>query len=81
MTRYTKVISLFGSYYTKTIEKIKHHKNKTREVKESTVQKAFLEGKAEVYVYFEETAKEMLLDNFSNPEDIRKYLGKGFLPK
>ncbi|WP_430885080.1 hypothetical protein [Fusibacter sp. JL216-2] len=81
MNQYTKVISLFGSYYTKTFEKIKHHKTKVREVKESTVKKAFLEGKAEVLVYFEETDKEMLLDNFSDPEDIKKYLGKGFLPK
>ncbi len=81
MNQYTKVISLYGSYYTKTFEKIKHHKNKTREVKESTVQKAFIDGKAEVLVYFEEKNEEMLLDNFSDPDDIRKYLGKGFLPK
>ncbi len=81
MTQYTKVISLFGSYYTKTFEKIKHHKNKIREIKASTVQKAFLEGKAQVLVYFEETDKEIVLDLFSDQNDIRKYLGKGFLPK
>jgi len=81
MNQYAKVISIYGSYYTKTFEKIKHHKNKTREVKESTVQKAFLEGKAEVLVYFEEKDDEMLLDNFSDPDLIKKYLGKGFLPK
>ncbi len=81
MNRYTKVITLFGYYYTKEFEKIKHHKNKIREVREETVRKFFKEGSAEVLVYFEETDNEMLLDHLSDPEDIRKYLGKKFLVK
>lgn len=81
MNRYTKVITIFGHYYTKEFEKVKHHKNKIREVKEETVVKFFKDGSAEVLVFFEEDGREILLDNFSDPADIKKYLGKKFLMK
>lgn len=80
MERYTKVIDLLGSYYTKEYKKKKHHKNKIREVKESTVEKFFLQGKAEVLVIMEEQNIEILLDVFSDRNDIKRYLGKSFLP-
>ncbi|MBI9012352.1 MAG: hypothetical protein JEZ08_09015 [Clostridiales bacterium] len=79
MKRYTKVIGISGSIYTVEFEKIRHHDNKVREVREDTVIKPFKAGKAEVMVIFEETQKQMLLDNFSDEELIRKYLGKKFL--
>ncbi|WP_432665809.1 hypothetical protein R9X47_05900 [Wukongibacter baidiensis] len=79
MERYTKVIELMGSYYTKEYRKKKKHKNKVREIKEDTVRKFFLQGKAEVLVIMEESEKEILLDFTSDTEDIKKYLGKSFL--
>ena len=41
MNRYTKIIGLTGSIYVKEFEKIKHHKNKIREINEETVAKVF----------------------------------------
>lgn len=79
MKRYTKLIRITGSYFTIKFEKIKHYSNKTRVVREDTVAKAFKEGKAEVYVFFEETGKDYLLDNFSDEDLIKKFLGKTFL--
>lgn len=79
MKRYVKSIGLTGSHYTNEFEKIKNYANKIREVREETVAKAFKEGKAEVLVFFEETGKELLLDDFSDKADIKKYLGKKFL--
>lgn len=79
MNQYTKVIGITGSMYTKSFIKIKHHKNKIRELNEATVIKSFLEGDAEILVFFEETGEEIIIDAFSPEEDIRKYLGKGFL--
>lgn len=79
MKRYTKTIGISGSHYTNEFEKIKHHSNKVREVREETVAKMFKEGKAEVLVIFEETGKQMLLDDFSDKDLIKKYLGKKFL--
>ncbi|SHJ76881.1 hypothetical protein [Paramaledivibacter caminithermalis] len=80
MERYTKVIDLMGSYFTKEYKKKKNHKNKIREVKEDTVRKFFLQGKAEVMIIIEESQKELLLNIDSNTEDIEKYLGRSFLP-
>ena len=40
MNRYTKVINMMESYFTKDFEKAKKGITKTREVKEETVQKA-----------------------------------------
>ncbi|MDK2918567.1 MAG: hypothetical protein PWQ37_1300 [Candidatus Petromonas sp.] len=81
MDRYTKVIGLTGSYFSKEYKKKKHHKNKIREIKEDTVSKFFKEGKAEVLIIFEENGKEILLNFSSDQEDIKKYLGKSFLPE
>ncbi len=79
MNRYTKVIGFTGSMYTKEHTKIKHHKNKIREINEDTVAKAFKSGTAEVMVYFEETDIEILVDAYSDDETIKKYLGKKFI--
>lgn len=79
MNRYTKVIGLTGSMYVKEFEKIKHHKNKVRELNEETVAKVFKEGNTEVTVYFEETDTEIIIDDFSDLELVKKYLGKKFL--
>jgi len=79
MKRYTKMIGFTGSHFTSEFEKIKHHTNKIREVREDTVAKMFVAGKAEVLVIFEETNKQFLLDNFSDRDLIKKYLGKKFL--
>lgn len=81
MNRYNKIIDVTGQYYTKEYIKIKHHKNKTRVIKEETVMKTFLEGDAEVLVIFPDTGKEILIDYFSDPELIEQYLGRHFLPK
>ena len=75
MNRYTKIINMMDSYYTKDYEKTKKNITKVREVREETVRKFFLQGDCEVLVVFEETGREILIDDFSSDEDIRKYLG------
>ena len=50
-----------------------------REVKEETVRKAFLKGNCEVLVILEDSDREILLDDFSSDEDIKKYLGASFI--
>jgi len=79
MNKYTKIIGIAGTMYTKEFVKIKHHQNKTRFLTEATVIKAFKNGNSEVDVYFEETDKILTLTPFSDEDDIRKYLGKKFL--
>lgn len=79
MNRYTKIIGLTGTMYVKEFIKIKHHKNKLRDINEDTVVKAFKNGDAEITVYFEETDNEIIVDAFSDQETIKKYLGKKFL--
>jgi len=79
MTKYSKIISMTGSMYTKEFIKIKHHKNKIRELNESTVVKAFKNGDAEILVFFEETGEEIIIDAFSDDTSIKRYLGKAFL--
>lgn len=81
MVRYTKFINLMGNYYTKDFEKEKKNIIKVREVREETVKKSFLQGDCEVLVVFEDTGKEILIDDFSSEEDIKKYLGKSFIKK
>ena len=81
MNRYTKIINMMDSYYTKDYEKTKKNINKVREVREETVRKFFLQGDCEVLVVFEETGREILIDDFSSDEDIRKYLGPKFINK
>ncbi|MBS7525487.1 hypothetical protein KHM83_02205 [Fusibacter paucivorans] len=79
MKQYTKTIGLSGAMYTKSFDKIKHHKNKVRELNEATVAKAFLEGDATIQVIFEETGDTFIIDAFSSDESIKKYLGKAFI--
>lgn len=79
MNRYTKIIGMTGVIYTKEFEKIKHHKNKIRDISEDTVAKVFKGGDAEIKVYFEETDTEILIDAFSDSELVKKYLGKKFI--
>ncbi|WP_131079215.1 hypothetical protein [Clostridioides difficile] len=81
MNRYTKIINMMGSYYTKDFEKEKKNVIKVREVKEDTVRKFFLQGDCEVLVVFEDTGKEILIDDFSPEEDNKKYLGAKFINK
>lgn len=81
MVKYTKVINMMGSYYTKDFLKEKKDIIKVREVKEETVRKFFLQGDCEVLVVFEDTEKEIVIDDFSPEEDIKKYLGSSFLNK
>ena len=81
MNRYTKIINMMDSYYTKDYEKTIKNITKVREVREETVRKFFLQGDCEVLVVFEETGREILIDDFSSDEDIRKYLGPKFINK
>ena len=81
MNRYTKIINMMDSYNTKDYEKTKKNITKVREVREETVRKFFLQGDCEVLVVFEETGREILIDDFSSDEDIRKYLGPKFINK
>ena len=81
MNRYTKIINMMDSYYTKDYEKTKKNITKVREVREETVRKFFLQGDCEDLVVFEETGREILIDDFSSDEDIRKYLGPKFINK
>lgn len=79
MQHYTRVITVKGNYFTRAFIKKKHHTDKIREISRDTVKKHFLEGNAEITVYFEESGKEIVLSQFSDPETIRKYLGNDFL--
>lgn len=81
MNRYTKFINMMGSYYTKDYEKEKKNIIKVREIKEETVRKFFLQGDCEILVVFEDTGREILIDDFSPVEDIKKYLGSSFVDK
>ena len=73
MNRYTKIINMMESYFTKDFEKTKKGFTKVREVKEETVRKAFLKGNCE------DSDREILIDDFSPDEDIKKYLGASFI--
>ena len=81
MNRYTKIINMMESYFIKDYEKTKKGITKKREVREETVRKFFLQGDCEVLVVFEETGREILIDDFSSEDDIRKYLGPKFINK
>lgn len=81
MNKYTKVINMMDSYFTKDYEKTKKNITKVREVREETVMKFFLQGDCEVLVILEESGKEILIDDFSSDEDIKKYLGAKFINK
>ena len=79
MTRYTKIINMMDSYFVKDYEKTKKGITKKREVRAETVQKAFLKGDGEVLVILEDSGREILIDDFSSDEDIKKYLGAKFI--
>lgn len=79
MHYYTKKMGFTGVIYIKEYEKIKHHKNKMRDINESTVIKHFKAGEAVITVFNEENGNEVVIDAFSDDEMIRKYLGKQFL--
>ncbi len=81
MNRYTKIINMMESYYTKDYEKHKKNITKVREVREETVRKFFLQGDCEVLVVLEDSGREILIDEFSSDEDIKKYLGAKFINK
>ena len=81
--QYIKVIRISGSYYAREFQKKeKYNKNiKKREVDEKTVLEQFLKGDALVRVIFEDSEREPILLSYeSDPEIIRRYLGKSFLP-
>ncbi|GKZ02692.1 hypothetical protein ANS014_11260 [Paraclostridium bifermentans] len=59
----------------------KKNVTKVREVREDTVRKFFLQGDCEVLVILEDSGREILLDDFSSEEDIKKYLGPKFINK
>ncbi len=81
MNRYTKIINMMDSYFTKDYEKVKKNITKVRAVREETVRKFFLQGDCEVLVILEDSGREILIDDFSPEEDIKKYLGVKFLKK
>lgn len=79
MNQYTKKIGFTGTIFLKEYSKIKEHKNKIRMINEETVAEQFKKGKAEVTVLNEESGNQITLDINSDPEDIKKYLGKKFM--
>lgn len=79
MNHYTKKIGFTGTIYIKEYGKIKHHKNKMRELNEDTVIEQFKKGEAVITVLNEESGKETVIDIYSSEEEIRKYLGAKFL--
>lgn len=81
MHYYLRKLGYTGIIYTKEYDKIKHHKNKIRDINEETVIKHFKSGNATIRVFNEENMKEFIVDPFSSEEDIKKYLGKKFLSR
>jgi len=79
MYTYKRTIGITGCIYTREFEKIKHHKNKVRDISEPTVIKQFKAGNAQVNVYFEETGEMLTITPDTDPDVIKKYLGKKFL--
>ena len=79
-TRYIKIITLKGSYFTKEYEKKKKDVIKVRKVLEETVKKFFKARDCEVLISFQETGREVLVTPDSSTEDIKKYLGEKFIP-
>lgn len=80
MNQYTKVFSLVdGQYFTKEHQKIKNHKNKVRPIQEDTVAKNFLANDAVITIIFEETGKTLVIDDFTDEEIVKSYLGNKFL--
>ncbi len=81
MNQYNKYIDLKGSYFTRVHKKKSKHGDKLRYLREETVAKEFLKGSATVIVHIEELDSDIELDNFSDPELIRTYLGDKFIER
>lgn len=82
MANYIRVIKMSGGFYAREFEKRNEEDNKFRIVEEITVRKHFLEGNTKIRVSFEEDSREdIILDEFSDPAEIKKYLGAKFLEK
>ncbi len=79
---YVKIIRMSGSFFVREFQKKEKVKKniKYREVDEKTVLQQFKDGDSTVEIYFEDLDREpILLDSFSEPEMIKKYLGEKFL--
>ena len=79
---YIRVIRISGSFFAREFQKKDKIKNNSqyREVDEKTVAKQFIEGEAKVEVIFEDSDREsIMLDNESDPDLIRRYLGQNFV--
>lgn len=79
---YVKIIRMSGSFFAREFQKKeKVRKNiKYREVDEKTVAQQFKDGDTTVEIYFEDSEREpIILDDFSDRELIKKYLGDRFL--
>ncbi len=77
MERYYRIIGITGSYFYK-----EYTKSQKREVRRETVKKFFLENKIEVEIIFEDSEQNnILVDYYSEIDDIKKYLGRDFIPK
>lgn len=79
---YVKIIRISGSFFAREFQKKEKVKKniKYREVDEKTVAQQFKDGDTTVEIYFEDSDREsIILDNFSDAELIRKYLGDKFI--
>lgn len=79
---YIKIIRISGSFFAREFQKKEKVKKniKYREVDEKTVAQQFRDGEATVEIYFEDSEREpFTLDNFSDAEMIKRYLGDKFL--
>ncbi len=80
--KYVRIIRISGSYFAREFERDRDSSKKKqyREVDEGTVADQFQKGDASVEVIFEDSDRSsILLDPESDPELIKKYLGRRFL--
>ncbi len=81
---YVRVIRMSGSFFAREfVKKEKVRKNiKYREVDEKTVAEQFKDGEASVEVIFEDMNRDsIMLNNESDPDIIKRYLGERFIDK
>lgn len=79
---YVRIIRMSGSFFAREFKKPEKARKMVqyREVDEKTVAEQFLDGNATVEVIFEDSdRKSIVLNRESDPEDIKRYLGAGFL--
>lgn len=81
MIQYHKMITLRGDVFVKEYESIKHHKNKTRYLREETVAESFKKGDVEIIIHFEENDKIITINDFSSEDLVRTFLGPKFLKR